>query len=356
MRSLLALLALSFLFACSTDPAHLEPDPDAGVEATDADLAGDDAAAPEPDSGVAPLDAGSHSEVDAGTPVDAATPDDAAMPADAAMPPDGGGSPGTTRIRVMAANITTGTHQSYDLGEGIRIFKGLQPDVVLIQEFNYGDKTEAAIRGFVDTTFGTDFAYYRETSPENTIPNGIISRYPILASGSWDDPKAINRGLAWARLDVPGDRDLWAVSLHLRTSSAGDRDAGATELVKNLKAVVPAGDFLVVGGDFNTGSRTEACIKTLSQVVITAAPYPADQAGNTLTSAKRSSPLDWLLADADLAGLETPVVIGNTSFPAGLVFDSRVLPPLFDDATIKSTDSGAAGMQHMALVRDFLFP
>src|SRR4051812_17963610 len=102
-------------------------------------------------------------------------------------------------VRLMAANITSGNLQSYDTGEGIRIFKGTKPDVVMIQEFNYGDGSATAIRSFVDTTFGTSFSYYREAGAQ--IPNGIISRWPIIASGEWDDTQVTNRDFAWARID-----------------------------------------------------------------------------------------------------------------------------------------------------------
>src|SRR5437868_3262504 len=109
-------------------------------------------------------------------------------------------------VRLMAANITSGNLQSYDPGEGIRIFQGTRPDVVMIQEFNYGDNSATAIRQFVNTAFGTTFSYYREGGAQ--IPNGVISRYPIIASGEWDDTSVTNRDFAWARIDVPGPKDL----------------------------------------------------------------------------------------------------------------------------------------------------
>ncbi len=257
-------------------------------------------------------------------------------------------------IRVMAANITSGNNQSYDPGEGIRIFQGLKPDVVAIQEFNYGNKTAASMRQMVDTAFGTNFWYFRE--PGDQIPNGVVSRFPILASGEWSDSYAPNRDYVWARIDVPGPRDLWVVSLHLLTSDTGTRNSEAKEIVAAVKANVPAGDFLIIGGDFNTGSRSESCITTFSQVVSTSQPYPVDNKGNGNTSAKRSNPLDWLLANSLLRAEEGPVVIGSKSFPTGLVFDSRVYTPLADVAPVQSGDSGATAMQHMGVVREFCLP
>jgi hypothetical protein len=48
-----------------------------------------------------------------------------------------------------------------------------------------------------------------------------------------------------------------------------------------------------------------------------------------------------------------PTVIGSSSFPNGLVFDSRVYTPLTDVAPIQKADSSALNMQHMPVVRDF---
>src|ERR1039457_3344957 len=85
-------------------------------------------------------------------------------------------------VRVMAANLN-GNTQSYQ-PFAIRIRQGLKADVVAIQEFNYTStnglevNTPAAFREMLDTAFGTNFVYYRETG--FNIPNGIISRWPIL--------------------------------------------------------------------------------------------------------------------------------------------------------------------------------
>ena len=257
-------------------------------------------------------------------------------------------------VRLMAANISSGNYQSYDPGHGIRIFQGTKPDVVMIQEFNYGDNSAAAIRGFVDSTFGTSFSYYREGGAQ--IPNGVISRWPIIASGEWDDTQVSNRDFAWARIDVPGPKDLWVVSVHLLTSSSSVRNTEATNLVNFIKANIPTGDYLAIGGDFNTSSRSEACFSTFSSVVTTASPYPADRNGNTNTNASRGSPYDHVLVDSDLRQYQTATVIGGSTFSAGLVADTRVYSPISEISPALSTDSGATNMQHMAVIKDYLIP
>lgn len=255
---------------------------------------------------------------------------------------------GATRIRVLASNLTSGDHQSYE-APGKRILQGLEPDIVLIQEFNVDGSTDT----FVDDTFGEVFAWHREAGSEQ-IPNGVISRWPIIASGDWNDSEVSNRDFAWVKIDIPGDKDLWAVSVHFLTSGSSVRSREASALVSYINANVPEGDYLLVGGDFNTDNRSEGCISNLSSVVVTASPYPADQSGNGDTNAGRDKPYDWVLADSDFDALETPVVIGSNSFTNGLVFDSRVYNPLSDVSPVLRNDSGVSGMQHMAVVRDFL--
>ena len=259
-------------------------------------------------------------------------------------------------LRTMAANTTSGTGQRYE-GPGTRIFQGLLPDIVMIQEFNISNNTTAQIRSWVDTTFGTNFSYYRETY--SGIPNGVISRWPILRSGSWDDgDNNINdRGFAWAQIDIPGPRNLWVVSVHLKASSGSDnasrRNAQAQTLVGLIQANVPANDYLLIGGDCNTYSYSEACLGTLGALVDVSAPRPVDQAGDADTNSGRSSPYDWVMAEPELDALEVPVTIGSLSFSTGLVFDSRVFSPLSSVSPVQSGDSGVSGMQHMAVVRSF---
>jgi endonuclease/exonuclease/phosphatase family metal-dependent hydrolase len=262
------------------------------------------------------------------------------------------GVAGGNRVRLMAGNITSGNAQAYEL-PGTHIFQGLRPDIAMIQEFNVGDNSPAAVRTWVDTTFGAAFYVFRESGAQ--IPNGIVSRYPIVQSGIWQDTESPNREFAYARIDLPGAKDLWAISVHLLTDDTR-RPAEATELVGHINANVPASDYLVIAGDFNSDTRTEAAITTLGQVVNVAAPFPVDQAGDGDTNASRGSPYDWVMFDADLNALRTAVTIGTASFPNGLVFDSRVYTPLSDVSPVVMSDSAAINMQHMGVVKDILLP
>jgi endonuclease/exonuclease/phosphatase family metal-dependent hydrolase len=270
---------------------------------------------------------------------------------------------GEERLRIMAANTSSGNFQSYpESGPGARIFQAIAPDVVLIQEWNVnstrnGPNDADALRGWVDEIFGADFHFFREPGGQS-IPNGVISRFPIRESGEWDDTKVGDRDFAWSRIDIPGEQDLWVVSVHLSTM-AGKRGDQARALVDTIRRHgVPDEDFLVIGGDFNTDRRNEAVPTTLRALVDTMAPYPHDggdpEDGDT--NANRNKPYDWLLADGELTMLEIPLEIGEMSFPDGLVFDSRKFTQQELDQNfppVRRNDSGATNMQHMAVVRDF---
>ncbi|HTH49397.1 MAG TPA: endonuclease/exonuclease/phosphatase family protein [Candidatus Limnocylindria bacterium] len=252
-----------------------------------------------------------------------------------------------TTFRVMAANLN-GDVQSYQ-DFALRIFQGLKPDVVMINEFNYGAKTPADFRTMINTAFGTNFNYYRESG--YNIPNGIISRWPILASGSWDDPQLNDRGFAWAQLDIPGPNDLYVVCVHLHSSGgAASRTIEAGVIKTNVLGKFPAGAYVAVAGDFNLDNRSEATL-TAFKTFLKDDPIPTDQAGDPDTNNSRAKPYDLILTSDTFRTNFVPVKIGDQSFANGLVFDSRVFTPLTAVAPVQKADSGLA--QHMGVIKDF---
>jgi endonuclease/exonuclease/phosphatase family metal-dependent hydrolase len=261
-------------------------------------------------------------------------------------------------LRVMAANLT-GNSQKYEPPQ-MRILQGLKPDLVALQEFNYGNNTPAQFRSFVDTAFGTNFFYFRESSATETysIPNGIISRYPFVSTGTWDDVTIPDRGFAWARVDLPGTNDLYVVSVHFKASSGSEstRATEATNLKTLIQASFPSNAWLIVAGDFNTQVRStssEPCLATLYSFLSDhPVPTDAEAGGDPDTNEPRSKPYDFVLPSFSLTNRLTNVVLSLRSFPKGLVFDSRVYTPLADVAPVQLND--ATNCQHMAIVKDFL--
>lgn len=275
---------------------------------------------------------------------------------DASMPTSGDVDDAPLQLRIMAANTSSGGRQSYPTpGPGVRIFQALSSDLVLIQEF----QVKGSIQSWVDDVFGEEFSHCIEDV--DGLPNGIISRLPILECGEWDDPFMLNRDFPYARIDLPGERDLWAVSVHLKASSGRSnrqrRKNEGLEIVQRISEDIPPEDFLVIGGDFNTQDRNEEVLEILRRVVEVEPPFPDDGRGDGDTNSSRRKPYDWVLVDADLESFEVPVQIGSRSFENGLVFDSRIFSQQQLDknfSPVLQDDSGAPEMQHMAVVRDFL--
>jgi endonuclease/exonuclease/phosphatase family metal-dependent hydrolase len=260
-------------------------------------------------------------------------------------------------FRVMAANLN-GNLQSYQ-PFALRILQGLQPDVLAIQEFNYGNNTSNDFRAMLDGTLGTNYVWFRESG--YSIPNGIISRWPIVASGSWEDVDVgVNdRGFAWAQIKLPSGHTLFVVSVHLKASTGSDnvtrRAAEAASVKELIRTNSPAGAFVIVAGDFNLHSPTEGALNTF-KTFLSDSPIPTDAAtsGDPDTNQGRDERYDYVLPDFSLATNLVPVVLGGRVFPDGLVFDSRKwfieqLNALH--ANLQPADSGLA--QHMAVAKDF---
>lgn len=263
-------------------------------------------------------------------------------------------------IRVMASNLN-GDSQKYGPPQ-VRILQGLRPDIAAMQEFNYSNNTPAQLRAFVDTAFGTNFVYFRETSGTETysIPNGIVSRYPFVNVGNWDDTLIPDRGFAWAQIDIPGTNDIYVVSVHLKASN-GYESTRATEAA-NLKTLIqtnfPPNAFVIVAGDLNTQTRSsssEPCLATFYTFLSdNPVPTDAESGGDPDTNLNRNKPYDYVLPGFALTNALTNVVFASHSFANGLVFDSRVYTPLSDTAPVQFND--ATNCQHMGVVKDFSIP
>lgn len=264
-------------------------------------------------------------------------------------------------VRVMAANLSSGNFQRYE-SPGLNILKGLKPDVVAMQEFNcsnsFGINTTAAIRSMIDDTFGTNFSYFHETNSGYAIPNGIISRYPMIASGSWvDSDSGVNdRGFAWARIDLPGTNDLYVVSIHLKASNTSSdisrRAAEAAELKALIITNFPADAWIIIAGDLNVYSETEGAMTNFASF-LSDSPVPADLNGGTNTNLGRSQRYDRVLPSFSLTNALMLVVLPSNTLSNGLVFVSTNYIPLSDVSPVQYGDSTVSGMQHMGVVKDF---
>lgn len=262
--------------------------------------------------------------------------------------------------------------------ETIRTFKGLKPDIALLQEWGMA---AGAHRGYVDEAFGPQFYYYLGWAPEffgpgSAMNNGIVSRWTITNSGFWKDVVSPNNydSVAWAEIDLPGDTDLLAVSLHLKAGDTAqdkaDRVTQANAVKSNIESYKTSQGFngyVVVGGDFNFANYEDGALTVFSTFLSPTNHLPADHLGNKNTNQNRNRPYDWVMPDPALDSKHTPLVIGteNYRYPDGIVFDSHYFwaqgdypvpspdTELWNLPPVRYGDSHSSNTDHMAVMKAF---
>jgi len=272
------------------------------------------------------------------------------------------------KIRFMAANITSGDNQAYE-EEGIRIFKALKADIIMIQEFNYKSNSKTDVDNFVETTFGAEYSYFKGTPNGNgDIPNGVISKYPITKSGEWVDPRVSDRKIDWVEIKVNNDIKFFVVSVHLKGQEDSSQITAAQIIAKKISEhkKVNLGYYYIVGGDFNgeAAVSNEGFGKYNNEnIFFVDGDFPKSEYGDDgNTNRSRTAKLDFILVDENLQKFQTSTdyCISDDSckkYEDGLVFDSRDysssdLSTYF--SPVESSDCEAKNMQHLAIVKDFL--
>ena len=345
------------------DSATDEDSAENNDESADVDVLTDEDADFIEDSDITETDEDEDSDVFSDEDYESTEDDDAVSDEDEYTEPYDGD---TLELRIVAGNITSGNNQSYDPGHGIRIFQALKPDIALVQEMNYGSNSASDYKQFAQKIVGTN--YYAVDDADYQIPNGVVSKYPITSHGYWKDPNISNRALMWAVVDIPGDKDIFAISVHLHTDPASDQTKAAQVIVDEIakiKSSKPDKYYYVVGGDFNGTTAVSSSGFGKNNTFYISGPDPVDEEGDSNTNRNRNKQYDFVLADYPLHEFQVPTVYYSSKDPTktkiyenGLVFDTRVydsqseLDEYFSPA--EKNDSGASSMQHMAVVKDFL--
>ncbi|HPQ85969.1 MAG TPA: Calx-beta domain-containing protein, partial [Actinomycetota bacterium] len=259
---------------------------------------------------------------------------------------------------LATANLTSGTNKidnatTWD-ESGQRLLGALLPDIVAMQEWVI---TNASYRAFVDANFGTEYDYYVEPeSDSQAMPNGVISRWPIVASNEWTDNYVGSRDYVHVKIDLPGTKDLNLISVHF---NAGDlvsditaRANEAAELTNHIAlANFGSSNYLAIAGDLNQSNRTDETVLTTLGNVVTDATQPEDKAGSKNTNPSDQRPYDFVLPDTALEAQHTALNYAGTGFASGLIFDTRE----WGDHQYPALggDSEADNLTHLPVVKVF---
>ncbi|MDP8235227.1 MAG: hypothetical protein P9M08_02480 [Candidatus Erginobacter occultus] len=283
-------------------------------------------------------------------------------------------------FRVAAADLKIATQNVSKIGtfagnQSIRIFQGLAPDIVLIQEWGL---SEGTYRGYVDQAFGADFSVVAGlANPYDSWcqNNGVISRWSFQSTGYWADPNG-GGDFVWAQIDLPGETDLLAVSVHLK-ADAGEESVrlqqaqGIKTYIEDYIAGQSFTGYVVVGGDLNAEQQYEWCMQTFATFLKPWTYRPQDRLGNEETNQSRTKPYDWILPNQLLDDHQSTLIIGAESYgyQDGIVFDSHVFSrsapgptpgpadPLWNLPPVLYGDSWSTVMDHMAVMKSFsVFP
>ena len=289
------------------------------------------------------------------------------------------------KLRIVTANTSSG-YGRYDEA-GMNMFYALDPDIIIIQEFaDASEYVVNSLENYFSNKYNSEVKYsyyadkykYNSSDKFNKIGNGIIVKgeNKIKETYQYQSPVMSDRNFDAALIDIPGDKDLLAISLHLATENT-KRAKEYPEVVNFINEINPNNKYyVVIGGDLNSGDITtihsywksvvDTSCSESGSVTRCSGKYPSDQLGNQATnnSNKDNDPtkpmrrkhLDWLFADKKFTELAVPVMIGERAFPFGYVLDPRVQDPIEDIYPSVPEDflRKGVGIQHMPVVRDFL--
>lgn len=178
-------------------------------------------------------------------------------------------------LRVLSYNI----HKGFNTGnrsfvlQGIReAIRSVQADLVLLQEVlgHHDARPEPQFEYLADSIW-PHFAYGRNAVyTTGHHGNAILSKYPFTFWENIDisTNRLERRGLLHGVIEIPHKkRPLHAICVHLGLLETERRDQ-AEKICERIDSLVPHGDPLIIGGDFNDWrSRLTAPLKRRVHVV-----------------------------------------------------------------------------------------
>ncbi len=247
-----------------------------------------------------------------------------------------------------------------------RILGALQPDIVLVQEWE--SHSESEIADWFNSMMPDDKRSWNIVAIADTVQNGggvaVVSRYPLHAAldARPTVPAGVNAGkpirAAVAIADAPSGPIILS-STHLKSggASGSPEDVRRTEEARALNAIIsakaPAGAWRIIAGDMNlVGSREPIDILTskLDADHSDLSPAPTrtlgdatyltwSENGNAFTPGR----LDWLLYSDSNARAANAFVLDT----------SRLSDESLSRAGLTTTDTAQA-TDHMPLVVDLV--
>ncbi|MBN2255336.1 MAG: endonuclease/exonuclease/phosphatase family protein [Deltaproteobacteria bacterium] len=242
-------------------------------------------------------------------------------------------------LRVMTLNIAhgrkNGRHQllrrtstiQANLDDVAVVLQRQSPDVVALQEADGPSAWSGSFDHvrYVAEKAGLAYSIRGEHVKRKNTSYGtaILSDFPIDTSVSVTfspSPPTFSKGYVMSTVEVPGNRAVDVVSVHLDFSRKAIRERQALEIAERLRKRTRP---LIVMGDFNCDwASREMTLRLLMDSLRLTAYCPG--AKNMITFPKSNRRLDWILVSSDFEFVTCNVIGDTLSDHQGVIADVRL--------------------------------
>jgi endonuclease/exonuclease/phosphatase family metal-dependent hydrolase len=219
-------------------------------------------------------------------------------------------------VRVMTYNIHSAVSNIHgqDLEAIAQVIERSGSDIIAIQEISRGWLISGGIDmvSWLSSRLGME-AIFAGTA-DTLWGNSILSRYPIVESGSGPLPmldSKIPRGYIWAKIDVGETSPLLIINSHLQNGSEEQHVRLAQ--VPVLLNVWGNSTSSILLGDLNATPGAEELNMIMNSGLIDSWEEGSTGRGDTVPAHQPSIRLDWIWHTRDLVAIEAQVISTTSS-------------------------------------------
>lgn len=219
-------------------------------------------------------------------------------------------------VRVMTYNIHSAVSNNHgqDLEAIAQVIERSGSDIIAIQEISRGWLISGGIDmvSWLSNRLGMEAIF--AGNADTLWGNSILSRYPIVESGSGSLPmldSQVPRGYIWAKIDVGETSPLMIINTHLQNGSE-EQHVRLAQVPELLNAWGNSTSSILLG-DLNATPGTEEQNLIMNSGLIDSWEEVSTETGNTAPAHQPSIRLDWIWHTRDLVAIEVQVISTTAS-------------------------------------------
>lgn len=229
-------------------------------------------------------------------------------------------------IKVMTYNIHSGFSMAgrQDLEAIAKVIEDADPDIVVLQEVSRVRLMDGSpdLSTWFSRRLGMPVIF--QGTEEPIWGNAILSRYPVLESGSGDLPRAgtlIGRGYLWAGVDVGGPQPLLVIATHLH--HIDDEPLPRQAQVPVILEFWNEQGFSLLMGDLNAKPDSVEMGMVAAAGMVDSWGEAGEGLGLTSSSGNPEKRIDWIWHTDDMVAVEIQVLqtLASDHFPVLATLD-----------------------------------